>query len=119
MHWDKPGKTLKGPLKQIMNAAMRGLGVEKAVENVEPGLRDDLWAVLLDKTEGEAHLIVTNSGDGIAQDGAEAMYEMHKHFVETSGLNLSERLRALMRPQAAKNKWDIGEALEKWHRNIV
>jgi len=110
---------MRGPLKQIMDTAMRGAGVERAVNGIEPSLREDLWAVLMDKTEGEAHLIVTNSGDSMSQDGAEAMYELHKHFVETSGLNLNERLRALMRPPAAKNEWEIGDALERWHRNTV
>ena len=70
---------------------------------------DDLYYVLVEKTEGEAALRVQS---GQAGEGMQAYQKIYLWFAGTSGLALSERTRMLMHPEAPKREEDIAEVLE-------
>ena len=74
-------------------------------------LNEDLYAVLMDKTEGEAwqRVRAVNSGHGL-----EAFVRIYKWFMGTSGQGLSEKARIIMSPSSPKAEGDIAEAVDKW-----
>ena len=74
-------------------------------------LNEDMYSVLMDKTEGDAWLRVKSV---ISGRGLEAFVRIYKWFAGTSGMGLSERARVIMAPTAPKSEGDIAEALDKW-----
>ena len=74
-------------------------------------LNEDLYGVLMDKTEGEAYARVKAVTQGM---GLEAYVKLYKWFMGTTGLGLTERARAVMSPTPPKSERDIAEALDKW-----
>ena len=72
---------------------------------------EDLFYVLVEKTEGEAALRVNSTEPG---EGIMAYQKIYLWFAGTTGLALSERTRMLMHPEAPKREEDIAEAIEKW-----
>ena len=74
-------------------------------------LNEDMYSVLMDKTEGEAWQRVKTVRSG---RGLEAFVKVYKWFMGTSGQGLSERARAIMSPAPPKNEGDIAEAVDKW-----
>jgi hypothetical protein len=50
-------------------------------------------------------------------DGIKALWQVHRHFTETTGAGLAERMKALMSPPQAKHEWEVADMLEKWERN--
>ena len=72
---------------------------------------EDLYYVLVEKTEGDAALRV-NSGD--PGDGLRAYMRVYLWFAGTTGLALTEKTRMLMHPHPVKHEYDIADALEKW-----
>ena len=77
-------------------------------------LSEDIYTTLFDKTDGEAHKIVYDCVHG---EGSEALFKLHVHFTETSGLALSNRLRTLMSTSPAKHEWEISDKIDSWMRN--
>ena len=74
-------------------------------------LNEELYYVLVEKTEGEAaHRVgLTDTGAGLL-----AYQRLYLWFAGTSGLALSERVRLLMNPEPIKRDEDLDEALERW-----
>ena len=72
---------------------------------------ENLYYVLVEKTEGEAALrgLSDTLGDGIA-----AYQKVYLWFTGTTGLALQEKMMCLMRPVQSKNEHEIADALEKW-----
>ena len=73
-------------------------------------LCEDMYSVLMDKTEGEAWLRVKSVVSG---NGQEAFVKLYKWFTGTSGQGLSERARAIMAPTPPKSEGEIAEAVDK------
>ena len=74
-------------------------------------LNEDLFAVLMDKTESEAYFRVKSVEPG---NGIEAFVNIVKWFMGTSGLGLQEKARQIMAPIPPKSEGDIAESVEKW-----
>ena len=81
---------------------------------------EDLYAVLVDRTEGEVNrrLIGTHErakGDVNLRDsgdaGLRAYFEMYAWFMKTTGLRQSERMAALMTPKPARSEGDLADAI--------
>ena len=82
---------------------------------------EELFAVMLDKTEGEVYRKVASQEHkamrhGLTDAGMKAYMMMYVWFIETTGLQLSERLMHLMRPVAAKHEEEITDLIEAWER---
>ena len=58
-------------------------------------LNEDLFAVLMDKTTGEAYLRVKSVEAG---DGIEAFVKIYKWYMGTSGMGLQDKARQIMAP---------------------
>ena len=74
-------------------------------------LNEDMYSVLMDRTEGDAWLRVksVSSGNGLA-----AFVKVYKWFTGTSGQGLSERARTIMAPNPPKHEGDLSESVDKW-----
>jgi len=75
------------------------------------GINEDLFAVLMDKTESEAYFRVKSVEPG---NGIEAFVKIVKWCMGTSGLGLQEKARQIMSPIPPKTEGDIAESVEKW-----
>ena len=77
------------------------------------GINEDLFAVLMDKTESEAYFRVKSVDPG---NGIEAFVKIVKWFMGTSGLGLQEKARQTIAPIPPKsevtlpNLWRNGSA---------
>ena len=120
-----PGRVEEQMRDQIdetkMNDVMQGLSLPGMTKDKWAGICEDIYAVLLDKTEGELHRKVVNQGDKSAtgmqcDGGAKAYLQVYMWFMETTGLKLSERRSALMTPSRARNEDEIADAIESWER---
>ena len=86
--------------------------VQGATTIVEPErCAEDLYYVLVEKTEGDAALRV-NSGE--PRQGMQAYMRVYLWFAGTIVLALTEKTRMLMHPSAVKHEYDIADALERW-----
>ena len=88
---------------------------------------EDLYAVLIDKTEGEvnrrligtyerAKLDMRTHGETYGDAGLKAYFEMYAWFMTTTGLRQSERMAALITPTPARSDEDLADAIEAWER---
>ena len=82
---------------------------------------EELYTVLLDKTEGEAHRRVTGcyrrlKDAGKKGAGLKTYLYLCWWFMKTTGLHMSQRLSALMTPTAAKTDEDVADKIEAWER---
>ena len=82
---------------------------------------EELYTVLLDKTEGEVYRKVANQEqktlrNGLRDAGMKAYMMVYVFFTETTGLQLSDRRMHLMRPAAANNEEEIADLVELWER---
>ena len=78
-------------------------------------LNEDMYSVLMDKSEGDAWLRVKSVNSG---HGMEAFVKVYKWFMSTSGQGLSERARAIMAPTPPKSEGDMAEAVDKWNEGL-
>ena len=74
-------------------------------------ISEDIYYVLVEKTEGDAGLRV-NSGE--TGEGLNAYMRLYLWFAGTTGLALTEKTRELMAPNPVKHEYEIADALEKW-----
>ncbi len=82
------------------------------VENVDMiKLNEDMYTVLMDKTEGEAWTSVKAVVSG---SGLEAYMKLYKWFTGTTGLGITEKARRVMSPTPPKSEADMAEAVDKW-----
>ena len=70
-----------------------------------------LRSILPQKCEekGDAFLKVRRSANGLS-----AWHEVHKWYLATSAMGLTERMRELMNPKQAKNDENVLGEMEKW-----
>lgn len=76
---------------------------------------DDLFAVMIAKTKGEALKRVREATEG---DGLVAYCKVHKWMTEMSMMGIVERTRKLMTPRAAKSDEEIADTIEKWEEEF-
>ena len=72
---------------------------------------EELYYLMVEKTEGDAALRV-NSGD--QGEGLQAYMRVYLWFAGTTGLALTEKTRMLMHPTPPKHEHEVADALEKW-----
>ena len=82
-------------------------------EDIRSGNRD-IWAVLVDKCEGEAIHKVNSAEQG---KGLWAYIRVHQWFNKTTELGKMSRVIDIMRPEPCKHEHEIAGAIEKWERN--
>ena len=75
----------------------------------------ELFCLLVDKTSGEAANKVSSSH---AESGFEAYQAVHRWFKQTSTLAVTERVKVLMHPAAAKSESEVLIKLEQWRRDM-
>lgn len=75
-------------------------------------LKEGLWCVLLDKTEGEARGKVKSVGK--ERDGIEAYRVLHEWFTRVTNLGLQDRRTRVMMPTTASNEGLIVQSVERW-----
>ena len=63
-------------------------------------MKRDVYAVLMDKTEGDALLLIRNQ----SRDLMRSYMRLNKWFTKTSGRGLADRKRAVMRPSEVKKE---------------
>ena len=112
--WRKILKNLNEKLDQdrkiISKADIGQIGGGEEPNDIDQA-NEDIFYVLVEKTEGEAALRVNSSEPG---EGLEAYQKVYLWFAGTTGLALSERTRMLIHPDAPKREEDIADSLEKW-----
>ena len=74
-------------------------------------VNENLYYVLVEKSEGEAALRVNSGEPG---QGLLAYQRIYLGFAGTTGVALSQRLTNLMNPAPPNNEHEIAEAIEKW-----
>ena len=74
-------------------------------------MKEDLFVLLTDKTEGEAAVRVRGRKIG---DGVEAYVTLYKWYTGTSGQAITERIRKLVSPATPKQESDIADAIDRW-----
>ena len=72
---------------------------------------ENLFYVLVEKTDGDAALRVNSGEPG---EGLEAYMRVYLWFAGTTGLALTEKTRVLMHPTPVRHEYEIADALEKW-----
>ena len=72
---------------------------------------EDLYFVLVEKTEGDAALRVNSGEPG---EGLSAYMRVYLWFAGTTGLALSLKTQAIMNPMPVKHEADLADALERW-----
>lgn len=77
-------------------------------------MKKDMCAILVDKCEGDALLLVKNE----KRDGLMSFMRLNKFFTETSGRGMADRRRAVMRPDKSTKEEDIFRNVEKWEEEV-
>ena len=72
---------------------------------------EDLYSVLMDRTEGDAALRIRGCQPG---QGVRAFLGLYKWYMGTSGQAIADRMRRLMAPSTPKSEAEIADHLEKW-----
>ena len=72
---------------------------------------EDLYTLLMDKTEGEAALRVRGCNPG---QGVKAYMVAYKWFMGASGQDVTNRTKRLMSPTTPKTEAEIADAIERW-----
>ena len=72
---------------------------------------EDLYTLLMDRTEGEAALRVRGCKPGM---GCTAYMTIYKWFMGVSGQAVTERMKKLMSPITPKNEAEVADAIERW-----
>ncbi len=87
-------------------ASEHDVRVELNIDLVRWGeIKSDLYAVLMDKTEGDANMLSENDN----RDGLMAYMRVNKWYTEQSGQGLADRREAIIRPEEVKKELDILE----------
>ena len=77
-------------------------------------MKKDLYAILVDKCDGEALLLAKNR----PRDGLMGDMKLNRFFTETSGRGTADRRRAVMRPEKSKNEEDIFKNVENGRKKL-
>ena len=76
---------------------------------------EDLYAIMVDKAEGEA---LTRVKGSIPGQGVTAYMSVYKWYTITGGYELTERMRRVMSPPTPKTEADIVDAIEQWSTSV-
>ena len=98
----------------IMEKVDDSEGDSKIDEDVVAAFDRELWAVLVDKCEGEAIHKVNSAEQG---EGMWAYIRAYQWFNTTTELVKMSRIIDIMRPEACKYEHEIAAAVEKRERN--
>ena len=79
--------------------------------NTYENISEDLYILLVDKTEGEAMVRVRGCSHG---DGVGAYIAIYKWFMGTSRQVITEKIRKPMSPHTPKGEQDMADAADKW-----
>ena len=74
-------------------------------------ISEDLYILLVDKTEGEAMVRLQGCSHG---DGVSAYMTIYKWFTGASEQAVAERIRKLMSPPTPKKEQDVADAMDRW-----
>ena len=113
MEWlEKPTTRLTGT--ETLDELMQQAEDDEDVQQNEPlykKLSEDLQAMLLFLSEdkSQAFLMVKRADNGLI-----AWNRVNKWYTATSGIALSDRIAAIMRPSQAKRDEDVMYQVEKW-----
>ena len=88
--------------------------------NRHEGFKEDLYAVIVDRTKGEAAVKVRNDTiKGKAEgNGVSTFMVLYLWYSSASGLAVQERLRRVMTPSSPKKVEDISPVLEAWVKEV-
>ena len=91
-------------------------------ENIDPGdmiefdtLNEDLYYILVEKTEGESAIKVKSVDTG---SGLMAYHRIYWWFVKTSGIALQDRSRKVMYPEPVTREEKMMEGIEAWEAHV-
>jgi hypothetical protein len=104
---EKEEKLLVGGLTQWDN----WINSRQAIGADVSQLNEDIFAVLMDKTTGEAYLRVKSVESG---ERIDAFVKIYKWFMGTSGMGLQDKARQIMAPIPPKSEGDIADSVEKY-----
>ena len=79
--------------------------------NTYKNISEDLYILLVDKTEGEAMVRLRGCPHG---DGVSAYMAIYKWFTGASEQATAERIRKMMSPSTPKGEQDIADAMDRW-----
>ena len=85
----------------------KGEVIEQDIEEINR----DIWAILVDKSGGEAWNKVNNAGEG---EGAWAYIKLHQWFSKTTQQGRVINRVKIMQPETPKHDWEVASAVEKW-----
>ena len=74
-------------------------------------MKEDLYILLVEKTEGEAMSRLRGCQVG---DGIQTYMVLYKWFMGASGQAIADRVKRLMSPAPPKTEHDIADMIEKW-----
>ena len=111
----------EGPLDEDLSERYKE---KDSNQRLEGEFSEELYSVILDKTEGETHRRVTGcyrrlkeqANGNKASAGLKTYLYICWWFMKTTGLNTSHRLSALMTPTAARTDEDVADKVEAWER---
>ena len=101
-------------IKEIIEEKQEDSKEDKIPDDDISSFNRDLWAVMVDKCEGEAMHKVNSAEQG---EGMWAYIRVHQWFNKTTELGKMSRVIDIMRPEACKHEHEIAGAIEKWERN--
>jgi hypothetical protein len=77
----------------------------------------ELYAIILDKAEGETAYKKVQSVK--RNEGIKGYAILYRWFTEISGMGLAEQARRLMQPETPKKEEDIAQAIEEWEMRLT
>ena len=99
-----------GNFEELFRNSEEGKDMEAGGTSYER-MDEDLYSLLMDKTEGEAALRVRGCNPG---QGIKAYMVVYKWFMGTSGQAVTDRMKRLMSPATPKAESEIADAIERW-----
>ena len=91
------------------------MGDAEKAEAQMKSVNEDLYVIMLDKSESEALTRVRACPVG---EGLQAYRDVYKWFMGVSGQAISDKIRKLMAPTTPKTEQEIADHLDKWIESI-
>ena len=80
---------------------------------------EDLYAVIVDRTKGEAAVKVRNESNKNGEGkGVRSFQTLYLWYSTASGLAVQDRLRKVMTPSSPKKVEEISPVLESWLKEV-
>ena len=111
-------------LERLAEQVDGGHSVEETVADMDDredmglaeDLNRDLYALILDKAEGDAAYKKVQSVK--RNQGIKGFTILYKWFTEVSGMGLAEQARRLMQPETPKKEVEMAAAIEEWEMRL-